>query len=276
MSLSLLLEEASVLRVNGEPFDISRGRLFVIGGGKASAAMAEALEAILGDRISEGIVVTKDGDESYATKRIAVVRSGHPVPDRRGVEAVDRMLELKPANSICSDDMVLCLISGGGSALMPCPADGVSLEDKQRVTSILLSTGANIAEINCVRKHLSCIKGGRLGQHFFPASVVSLIISDVIGNDLSVIASGPTFPDQSTFADAMAVLQKYELTQKDFGSVIGHLRAGLAGEIAETPKRLFNCRNFIVGDLDVALEAMVKRARELGLNPYVVSNAQTG
>jgi glycerate 2-kinase len=276
MSSSLSMEGVGVLRVNGEPLDISRGRVFVIGGGKASAAMAESLEGILGDRISEGIVVTKDGDERYATKRIAVLRSGHPVPDLRGIDAVKRMMELKSANSIGADDVVICLISGGGSALMPCPADGVALEDKQRVTSILLASGANIVEINCVRKHLSCTKGGWLGQHFVPASVVSLIISDVIGNDLSVIASGPTFPDPSTFADALAVLEKYKLTSQRFGSVIGRFRAGSAGEIPETPKRLSNCRNFIIGDLNYALDAMVRRARELGLNPYVLSNSQTG
>ena len=263
--------------VNGHRFDLSKGRLFVIGGGKAAGLMAGTLEDILGPGvITAGIVTTKRGSTNYTKKKIEVIQAGHPIPDEGGVEAVHRMLDLRPRYNIGADDVVICLISGGGSALMPCPAEGVSLADKQSVTSLLLGSGAEISEINTIRKHLSRVKGGRLGRYFAPATVISLILSDVIGNDLSVIASGPTYPDQSTFTDALKVLKKYSLFSRCPASVVGLLERGAKGLTDETPKTLDNCHNFIIGDINLALEAMKAKATELGLKPYIVTAAQKG
>ncbi|OGO40272.1 MAG: hypothetical protein A2147_00520 [Chloroflexi bacterium RBG_16_57_8] len=265
------------LAVQGKAFDLSRARLFVVGGGKASALMAQALEEIPGhDVITAGVVTTKEGVSTHVTETIVVLPAGHPVPDERGVAAVRRMLELKSRYSIGRNDIVLCLISGGGSALMPCPVDEMRLAEKQSVTSLLLASGADISEINTVRKHLSKTKGGGLGRFFAPATVISLILSDVIGNDLSVIASGPTHPDPSTFSDALEVLRKYDLIARTPAAVLGFLEKGAAGDVEETPKTLENCHNFIIGDNMLALEAMEKEARKLGLRPHIITSEQKG
>ncbi|MFC1920576.1 glycerate kinase [Chloroflexota bacterium] len=264
-----------LLTLNDFSFPLDNGRLFVIGGGKASGRMAETLEKIVPPEfITAGIVNCKGGD--FKTGRIEMVKAGHPVPDEAGLDGVKRMLALKKEYSVNGNDLVLCLISGGGSALMPCPVEGVSLEDKQIVTELLLSSGADINEINSVRKHLSGTKGGRLGQYFAPATVVSLILSDVIGNNLDVIASGPTCPDPSTFADACGVLEKYDLLTKVPESVSAYLVKGCSGEVPETPKILGNCRNFIIGDNRMALEEMEKEAVRMGFVPYIITAEQKG
>jgi glycerate-2-kinase len=264
------------LTVSGQSFDLT-GRVFVVGGGKASAAMARTLEEILGaDAITAGIVTTKHGDEGPFPRKIAVVPAAHPVPDQIGVDAVNRMLALKAGYSIGRGDMVICLLSGGGSALLPAPADGISLADKQRVTELLVASGADIGEINVVRKHLSKTKGGRLGRFFAPATVVSLVLSDAIGDDLSVIASGPTYPDPSTHAGALAVLRKYGLVKRVPGPVIALLEKGAQGRLEENPRTLDNCRNFIIGNNSLALAAMADQAAGLGLRPIVVTAAQRG
>ena len=264
-----------ILNVNGDIYPASKGRLFVIGGGKASGLMAANLENLLGpENITDGLVTCKGNH--FETSQIKLVQAGHPIPDRRGADGVRRMLHLKDRHSIGRGDLVLCLISGGGSALMPCPADGISLKDKQRVTELLLACGAEINEINTVRKHLSKVKGGRLGQYFSPAAVISLILSDVIGNDLSIIASGPTFPDASTFTDAYDVLKKYNLLSKIPEAVTELLEKGCRGLVAETPKALDNCHNYIIGDNTLALQAMAQRAREMGLHPCIITAEQKG
>ena len=253
------------------------GRIFIVGGGKAGGAMAEALEEILSPgNITAGVVICNEPAAKYDTLVVRIAEAGHPVPDRRGIDGVRRMLALKSAYSIGAQDLILCLISGGGSALMPCPVKGVSLEDKQKLTGLLLSCGAEIAEINAVRKHLSQIKGGRLGAFFAPAKVVSLILSDVVGNDLSVIASGPTYPDSTTFRDALDILGKYNLLSAPPPSTLEYLERGAKGQVEETPKSLGNCHNYIIGDNRLALEAMAQKARELGLHPRIVTSAQTG
>jgi glycerate-2-kinase len=179
----------NMLSVNGRFYNPGR-RIFIIGGGKASGKMAEVIESILPESILiDGLVIDKSS--TFNTQKIKVVSAGHPIPDSRGEQAVKEMLSLKNKYQINECDTVICLLSGGGSALMPYPAEGITLEDKQSVTDTLLSCGAEIAEINTVRKHLSAIKGGWLGRFFAPARVITLIISDVIGNDLSTIASGP-------------------------------------------------------------------------------------
>ncbi len=264
------------LTVNGQSFDLT-GRVFVIGGGKASAAMARTLEEIIGvDAITAGVVTTKYGDGGPFPQRIQVVPAAHPVPDQSGVNAVNRMLALKASYSSVPGDMVICLLSGGGSALLPAPADGISLADKQRVTELLVASGADIGEINVVRKHLSKTKGGRLGRFFAPATVVSLVLSDVIGDDLSVIASGPTYPDPSSYADALAVLRRQGLVEKAPARVIALLEKGAQGRLEENPRTLDNCHNFVIGNNSLALAAMADRAAGLGLKPIVVTAAQSG
>ncbi len=263
------------LTINGDTYCISTGRVFVIGGGKASGLMAETLESIIHpENISAGVVNCKSGH--YKTHKTKIIHAGHPLPDQRGVSGVKEMLALRHHYSINENDLVVCLISGGGSALMPYPVGEVSLADKQGITELLLSSGAEIAEINAVRKHLSKIKGGQLGYFYSPATVLSLILSDVIGNDLAVIASGPTFPDPSTFSDAYQVLERYHLLDKCPKSVIDFLRKGCQGAIAETPKTLNNCYHYIIGDNRLALEAMLRRANEMELTPYIVTTEQKG
>ncbi len=270
-------KQQHLLSVSGQNYDLSNGRVFVIGGGKAAAAMSHALEKILEpSSICAGIVTDKYGVVDINTEKISVVLAGHPVPDENGVRAVNSMLQLKSQYGITEGDYVICLISGGGSALLPCSADSVTLEDKQQITRLLLSSGAEISEINCVRKHLSKVKGGQLGRFFAPATVISLILSDVIGNDLSVIASGPTFPDNSTFDQAAAVIHKYDLSAHIPVSVCQYLEKGISGHVADTPKSLKNCYNFIIGDNSLALAAMRIKALQLGLHPLIISAEQKG
>jgi glycerate 2-kinase len=267
----------NTLTVGDYAYHLSRGRIFAIGGGKASALMAETLESIITpENIADGVVTCNSKSSDYRTGKVKIIEAGHPVPDQRGLKGVKQMLALKDRYSINEDDLVICLISGGGSALMPCPVDGVNLKDKQRITELLLGCGAEIHEINSIRKHISKIKGGRLGRFYSPATVVSLILSDVIGNDLSVIASGPTYPDPSTFSDAYNVLEKYDLLPKVPENVITFLRRGCQGDIEETPKTLDNCRNYIIGDNRLALEAMAEKAKEIGFKPYIVTAEQKG
>jgi glycerate 2-kinase len=263
------------LIVGGGVYDVSRGRLFVVGGGKAAGLMAEEIENIIGpDNITAGIVNCKTGD--YKTSRIEVLKAGHPVPDDAGVYGVRSMLAMKGRYNIGKGDLVLCLISGGGSALMPCPVGDVTLDDKQRITQLLLRCGANIKEINMVRKHLSLTKGGSLGKYYDPARVVSLIISDVVGDDLETIASGPTVPDLSTFDDAYRVLEKYKLTRKAPSNAVTFINRGRDGLEAETPKELYNCDNYIIGNNSMALAAMEEKAKDMGLRPYTITSELTG
>src|SRR5262245_28700878 len=215
-------------------------RIIVVGGGKAGSAMAAGLERALAGRLDrvEGLVNVPAGSER-PLKRVKL----HPArpaasnyPTRDGVAGAERMLKL--ASSAQSDDVGICLISGGGSALLPAPVEGISLEDKQSATRLLSGCGASIVEMNAVRKHLSSIKGGRLAQAFAGRKLISLIVSDVVGDPLDVIASGPTAPDPSTFADALAVLQRFELTDKVPATILKHLEVGAKGKHAETPKTL--------------------------------------
>lgn len=264
-----------ILTVNDDTYDLSKGRIFVVGGGKASGLMAETLENIVDpDDITAGVVTCKSGD--YKTSKIKIIQAGHPVPDQRGLHGVKQMLALRERYSINKNDLVICLVSGGGSALMPCPVDGVNLKDKQTITELLLGCGAEIHAINAVRKHLSKTKGGGLGHFYSPATVVSLILSDVIGNDLDVIASGQTCPDSTTFSDAYSVLERYDLLSGVPEGVIDFLRKGCQGEVEETPKSLANCHNYIIGDNTLALETMAEKANEMGFAPYIVTAEQKG
>jgi hydroxypyruvate reductase len=247
-----------------------KGRTIVIGAGKASAAMAKAVEDHW-DGPLEGLVVTRYG-HGAPCRRIEIVEAAHPVPDERGFDAARRILAL--AESAGPDDLVLCLVSGGGSALLTMPADGIPLADKQAVNRALLASGADIGEMNIVRKHLSAIKGGRLAVAAHPARVVSLIISDVAGDDLSTIGSGPTIADPSTFADAAAVLARHGIVPAP--SIASHLAAAKE----ETPKdgdpRLARVENVLIASAAASLAAAAKVARDAGVTPLVLGDAIEG
>ena len=252
-------------------------RVVVLGCGKASGAMAEAAEDVLGDRIAEGFVVVKDG-YTAPLRRIRLAEAGHPVPDARGLAASGRLLDL--AASARADDLVLFLVSGGGSALTPAPAPPVTLEEKQQITRLLLAAGATITELNAVRKHLSRVKGGLLARAAWPATVVTLVLSDVVGDPLDVIASGPTAPDPTTFATALEVLARRGVKDRAAASVRARLEAGSRGEVAETPKpgdRVFDrVTNLVVGNNALITDAAVAAAQRLGYRPHLWSRAIQG
>lgn len=251
----------------------SIANIFVVGAGKAAWPMASAIEDLLGPRITGGQVTTKYG-HGGPLRYISLSEAGHPVPDKQGISGARTILHL--LEHAGRDDLVICLISGGGSALMPLPAPPLTLEDKQALTGELLSCGASIHEINALRKHLSGIKGGRLALAAAPATVVSLILSDVIGDDLDAIASGPTVPDRSTFDDCMAVLERYDLVDRIPKAVADLLKRGEE----ETPKpgnvAFEKVHNLIIGSAVLSIEAAAQKARELGYNPLILSSSIEG
>ncbi|HEV2446881.1 MAG TPA: glycerate kinase, partial [Candidatus Sulfopaludibacter sp.] len=258
--------------------DFSRYRhLYVVGAGKAGASMARAAERVLGRRISAGLINVKDGHVARL-RRIELNECGHPIPDERGVSGSKRIAAIAAAAG--PDDLVLCLISGGGSALLPYPVAPVTLSEKQEVTRLLLSCAANIHEINTVRKHISAIKGGQLARLAAPAAVEALLLSDVIGDDLDVIGSGPTAPDASTFATAAAILERYGIFQRVPAAVRQRIESGMRGEISETPKPadpiFARVRNIVVGSNRLALDAAARRAHELGFRTLVLASGIQG
>lgn len=247
-----------------------KGRTIVVGAGKASGAMARAVEDHWQAPL-EGLVVTRYGHR-LPTSRIEVVEAAHPVPDAAGREAAARILHM--VQGLTEDDLVLCLISGGGSALLALPAEGLTLEDKQAINKALLKSGATIAEMNAVRKHLSAIKGGRLAAAAAPAKVVALMISDVPGDDPSVIASGPTVADRTTSAEALAIIDKYQI------SIPPSVRQRLKSAEDETPKpgdpRLAEVENIMIATPQASLEAAAEIARKAGVTPVILGNAIEG
>lgn len=255
----------------------SGGRIWVLGAGKASAAMAHAVERVLGAKIAGGLVNVKDGHLARL-RRVELNECGHPIPDERGVRGAQRIAEI--ARQAGERDLAVCLISGGASALLPAPAPPITLAEKQAATGLLLACGANIHEINAVRKHISLIKGGQLARLLYPARTLALLLSDVIGDDLDVIGSGPAAPDPSTFAGARAVLEKYAVWDRVPASVRNRIEQGLAGGIPETPKAgdpaLSRTRNIVVGSNRQAVDAAARRARELGFRPVVLSTTIQG
>jgi len=247
--------------------------IYVVGAGKASARMALAVERALGRSLTGGSINVKDG-HTARLRRIKIEECGHPIPDQRGVEGSGRIAEI--ARNAGAGDLVIALISGGASALLPLPAEPVTLAEKQETTRLMLACGATIHDVNAVRKHLSAIKGGRLAEMASPAQVLSLILSDVVGDDLSVIGSGPTAPDPSTFAHALAVLDRVRLRARVPASVLERLERGAAGEIAETPKQLSNVHNRIVGSNRLAIAAGARKARQLGYRTLVLASGIEG
>ncbi len=255
-------------------------RLLVIGFGKASWRMAEASGQFLGDLIDTGIIITKYGHTNASSRlaKITVYEAAHPVPDGNGVAATRRILDL--VREADERTLILCLISGGGSALLVAPAEGITLREKQEVTDLLLKSGATINELNVVRKHISMVKGGRMAEIAYPASVISLIVSDVVGDSLDVIASGPTAPDTSTYDGALAILEKYQLTDRVSGAVLSMLERGSRGKIGETPKQgdgIFDsAQNIIVASNSRALLAAKGKAEELGFQASILSSTLEG
>jgi hydroxypyruvate reductase len=270
--------EGQFLSTGPVTFDLGKiNRFLVVGAGKASGAMAAALEDLLGDRIDDGLVVVKDGHRAE-TRKIRLVEASHPVPDERGLTASHDLLDL--VRSAGGDDLVIFLISGGGSALLPAPVPPITLAEKQAMTRLLLEAGATINELNAVRKHCSHIKGGRLAQAAAPAPVISLILSDVIGDPLDVIASGPTAPDSTTYADALAVLDRFQLRDHAPRSVVSRLERGARGEIIETPKAddpLFNrVTNLVIGNNSVLVGGAMEKAAALGFHPFLLTRRLQG
>jgi hydroxypyruvate reductase len=259
-------------------FDLTQFQnVFVIGAGKAAAHMAKAIEDLLLPKISDGLVITKYG-HNIPLKKIRILEAGHPVPDENGHKAALEMIVI--AEKAQKNDLILCLISGGGSALLPLPAPGLTLMDKQKTIETLLACGASIDEINNLRKHLSRIKGGRLARIAHPATLITLILSDVPGDRLDVIASGPTSADPSTFHECMEIISKYQLTDRLPARVMELLKAGISGSIEETPKPgdpVFDQTvNIIVGSNADALAAAKQTAESLGYHAMILSSMIQG
>lgn len=270
--------EPEGLRIAGRLFHLQKdSRVFVAGAGKASAAMAQALEAAGIPYPLEGMVITKYG-HSLPLQHIQIAEAGHPVPDNNGVHATHEMMELLAG--IKARDLVLFLLSGGASALLADHPPGSNLADVQAVFDLLLKSGACIHEMNTVRKHISTIKGGQLALQIYPATLCTLILSDVVGDDLDVIGSGPTVPDRSSFADTQAILEKYGLSRFIPPSIQKYLRQGLIGQIADTPKAghpgFNNTYNYLVGSNSIALEAAARYAEEQGYHTTLLSSSVSG
>ncbi len=271
------------LTIAGKTFNLGEfERIFVIAAGKATAPMVMTLQGILGPRMTASFGITKEGylDPSHtqADPRITIVEARHPIPEQSNLDASARLMEL--VGNITRRDMVICLLSGGGSALLTRPSAGLSLDELQITTQLLLTCGSSIGEINAIRKHLDELKGGGLARLLYPATVVSLIISDVVGDHLDQVASGPTAADPTTFQYAWAILEKYELTGRIPTAILDHLQAGIAGKVRETVKpgnsaleRVTNC---IVASNALAVATAARTAKELGYHTQVLSSALQG
>jgi len=252
-------------------------RILVIGCGKAGAPMARAVEELLGERISAGCIAVKYGYTDRLS-RVALREAAHPVPDQKGREAAGEILRL--ASDAGRDDLIISLISGGGSALLPLPPEGITLDEKRETTSLLLKSGASIHEMNAVRKHLSLVKGGNLARAAYPATVISMMISDVVGDTPDVIASGPFVPDESSFPETLEILEKYRIDDRVPRAVLEHLRAGAQGKIEETPKRgdpIFErVTSVIIASNIIALKAAREEAVRRGYNTIILSSLVEG
>jgi len=275
---SIMHLKDSCLEINGLRFPLeSVDHIYVIGAGKASAMMGAEVEKVLGELISEGHIVVKYG-HACKLKYIDVTEAGHPVPDNNGFKATMEIIRI--AGMASTDDLVICLLSGGGSSLLPDISEGCSADDMIKVNDLLVNSGASISEINAVRKHLSVVKGGQLARIVYPATLVNLILSDVPGDQLDVIASGPTVPDPTTFMQALTVLGTYRLTQLLPRSILTFLKEGAVGKRPETPKAgdpAFNKTfNILVGSNRMALEAAKSKALEFNVNAVIIDDQLQG
>ncbi|MGH9697028.1 MAG: glycerate kinase type-2 family protein, partial [Bryobacteraceae bacterium] len=268
-----------VLKAGGHRLPLQAfDRIFLIAVGKAAVEMAAAVEAIAGKWLTGGIAITKHGHARNRLRHIPILEAGHPIPDQAGIQAALQVREL--LRELNARDLLIVALSGGASALMSAPSEPITLAAKQKTTELLLRAGADIFQLNAVRKHLSFLKGGRLAALAYPATVVSLLLSDVIGDPLDVIGSGPTAPDPTTFAGAIRVLENFKAASRTPKAVLDLLHKGMRGEIAETPKPgdpLFkNVYNVVAGSNALALRAAARQARALGYRPRILSNAISG
>ena len=266
------------LQVGERTYDLTAvSNIFVGGCGKAAARMALALQTLLGDRLSGGIVIVKYGHQ-LPLEKIKVIEAGHPIPDEAGLRGAYQIIELARLGG--ERDLFFFLLSGGGSALLPCPAEGLTLADKQRTTEVLLKSGAAIQEINVVRKHISRLKGGRFAKLVAPAGVISLILSDVVNDSLDAIASGPTVADTSTYADCLRIIGHYDVGRQIPPAVVDFLKRGMIGDVDETPKPADSAfqrvHNVVVGSNRLALAAARNRAEALGYRSVILSGAIEG
>lgn len=273
-----LCVEADTLIAGARRYSLPRfRRVLVLGAGKASAAMAVAVEKALGKRVTDGWINVKYG-HTAKLKRIRVHECGHPVPDEAGVEGTRRLIDLSASAAV--DDLVICLISGGASALTPAPVPPITLAEKQTTTRLMLECGANIHQMNTVRKHISGFKGGQLARLASPATLITLMLSDVIGDSMDVIGSGPSVPDHSTFADAHAILAEFGLLNRVPASVRDRIEAGCAGKFPDTPKEgdpvFARAHNIVVGSNRLAVDAAAAHARQLGYRTLVLSTLIEG
>jgi glycerate 2-kinase len=292
-----LRREGQRLLIGERTYDLDNfERIFLVGVGKAGAPMAQAVAEILGEQLAGGVIIVKEGhvgienvelrieksehDRAFSilNSQFSILEAGHPIPDQRGVDGARRMAELLAQTT--ERDLVIALISGGGSALLTLPAPGVTLADMQALTAALLACGASINAINTLRKHLDQLKGGGLARMARPAALVTLILSDVVGNPLDVIASGPTVPDPTTFAEAYAVLERYDVVGKVPASIVMHLHRGIAGKVEETLKssdpRFKRVQNLIVGGNSQAADAALTAARSEGFNTLLLTTFLQG
>jgi glycerate 2-kinase len=270
--------DGAILQAGKRLYDLARySNLYVVGAGKAAAKMARAVEALLGERIAGGIVIVKHG-HSIPLKKLKIVEAGHPIPDPAGIKATEAIIRLLRRTQ--KTDLIICLVSGGASALLSCPVVGLSLQDKQRTTQALLNCGARIQEVNAIRKHISGIKGGRLAELAYPSTVLSLILSDVIDDSIDNIGSGPTAPDSSTFAECLSIIDRYGVEDMIPVAVTSFLKKGAAGKIVDTPKAgdpIFQkVQNLLIGNNQVALVAAKEKAEALGYNTLILSSAAEG
>lgn len=275
---SLVIERDGLIRVSGTLYDIERYETVIVAGaGKASAAMARAAEDVLGPELDRGIIIVKYGHTGHLRK-IKQIEAAHPLPDARGAAATEEISELLRAAG--EQTLVFCLFSGGASSLLVSPVEGITLRDKQDVTDALLKAGAAIDELNAVRKHLSKVKGGRLAELAFPATVVTLLLSDVLGDRLDVIASGPTVPDTTTFARSLDVLKERGVIAKTPQRVFQYLQRGASGQESETPKDGNPCfakaKAFIVGGLEQSLIAAKLAAEDAGFDARIITERLSG
>jgi len=270
--------DGDLLKITNEKILLSEiENIFVIGSGKATYRMASSLYNILGDKISKGFITIKEPSKENIGP-IKVIQAGHPIPTEKGIKGANEILSL--AEKAQEKDLIIALISGGGSALLAAPLEGIILSDLQKMNELLLASGASINEINTIRKHISKIKGGRLSQIAYPARLISLIISDVVGDDLSTIASGPTVGDSTTYKDAYNILRKYNLTEKVSSSVLDTIKRGVDGQIPETPfpddEVLSKTYNRIILCNTSTLESAREKAVELGYNTLILSSKIEG
>ena len=273
-----VVRRGDTLEVDGVAYDLRRfAHIYVIGTGKASAVMAQGLEGVLGDRLSAGAVTVKY-DHVAPVERVTLYEAAHPIPDAAGVQGANAAMEL--VQQAGADDLVFCLLSGGGSALWPAPSAGISLAEKQRMTGLLIDCGARIDEINVIRKHLSGIKGGQLARLAAPARLITLMLSDVVGDRLDAIASGPTVPDPTTFRDCLDILTRYDLIERIPDSIHAHLQRGLARDVAETPKAgdpVFELgQTVVVANNRLALRAAREAAEARGYTTLLLASTLEG